>query len=174
MGNQTTTGGVQTVTGAMTRPADTNAYVQYDLIANATSGAVAAELANAVRARGEGFRWEGARLRSNNALAKGKTFRLHLFRAAPSLTVNDNGVFNASGAQTLAVADIAGYVGYLDLILSEAGVAGAAGRANLAGVRSITPTPDLSLWWVLEVRDAAGYTPTNGEVFSLVLEGQWP
>lgn len=166
--------GIPLLNSVLTRPADTTAYVQYDLIANSTSAAVAMEVTEAVRAANEGLVWRGARLRSTNALAKGKTFRVHLFRSLPTLTVNDNGVFNASGAQTLAVSDIAGYVGYLDIILTEAGVAGAAGRANLDGERMIHPVaPSTSLWWVLEVRDAGGYTPLSAEQFHLVLGGFW-
>lgn len=167
-----TPGGLQAVPSTLTRPADTTAYTQYDLIASLTSSAIAAEIQNTVRFGKEGFRWEGARLYSTNASAKTKTFRLHLFDSQPTLSANDNDAFNASGAQTLAVADVYGYVGYLDITLSEAGTAGATGRAGLDYIRTIAPA-GTSLYWVLEVRDAAGYTPISGEVFTLNLEGQW-
>lgn len=168
-----TPGGLQTLAATLIRPADTTAYVQYDLVANAVAGAVAIEIPNAVRSAGECFRWEGARLRTTNAAVKGKTLRIHLWRAAPTLTVNDNGAFNPTGAQTFAVADIAGYVGYIDIQFTEAGVIGAAGRGTLVGARTVSPVTGTSLWATLEVRDAA-YPPLSAEQISLVLEGQWP
>lgn len=167
-----TPGGLQTLPATLVRPADTTAYGQYDLVANAVAGAVAIEIPNAVRSGGECFRWEGARLRTTNAAVKGKTLRLHLWRAAPTLNVNDNGVFNPTGVQTFAVADIAGYVGYIDVQFTEAGVTGASGRATLVAARTVSPVTGTSLWATIEVRDLA-YAPLSAEQISLVLEGQW-
>lgn len=168
-----TPGGLQVLRSSVTRPANTTGYAQYDAILALTSGATAVEITGAVRAAGEVFRWEGVRLRSTNKLARGKTFRLHLFDRAPTLTVSDNGIFNPSGAQVLAVEDIAGYIGYADVTLTEAGsTTGAAGRAN-PDVRAVSPYTGTSLWWVLEVRDSGGYTPISGEVFHVALGGQW-
>jgi len=168
-----TPGGLQALSATLTRPANTTAYAQYDLVADSTSAAAATPILNAVRAAGECFRWEGARLRTPNPAAKGKTFRLHLWRTLPTLTVQDNGIFNPTGAGVLTVSDIAGYVGYVDVTLTEAGVAGASGRGDLAGARTATPSSGTSLWVTVEQRDAAGYTPVSAEAFSIVLEGQW-
>ena len=168
-----TPGGLQAIPSSFIRENNVSAYAQYDLLAASTTAATAVEIVGAVRAAGEAFRWEGVRLRSTNPLAKGKTFRVHLFAGAPTLGVNDNGVFNASGANVLAVSDIAGYVGYVDVTLDMAGTAGAAGRGGLDYQQTIVPTTGTSLWWVLEQRDAAGYTPIAQEQFHARFMGQW-
>ncbi len=165
-----TPGGLAAISSSFTRPSNTTAYAQYDLVSNSTSAAVATEIPDAVRAAGEKIRWEGARLASSNPLAKGKTFRVYLWTAAPTLSVNDNGAFNAS--QTLAVSDVASLVGYLDITLSEAGTAAATGRANLVEPRTCGPASGTSLYWTLEQRDSGGYTPVSAEDFTLILEGQ--
>lgn len=168
-----TPGGLKAPWSTFTRPANTTAYAQYDLISNSTSAATLIELSSMVRTDGEAFRWEGARLYSSNPLAKTKTFRVHLFSASTALAVNDNDAFNASGAQTLGVASVASYIGYIDVTLSEAGTAGAAGRAGLDYMRTIQPASGTSLYWCLEARDSAGYTPISQETFTFVPEGQW-
>lgn len=167
----TTPGGLQSVSATLTRPANTTAYAQGDLIADSTSAAAATEIEDAVRAAGESFRWEGARLKSSNTGAKGKTFRAYLWSAVPTLSVHDNGAFNAS--QTLAVSDVASLVGYIDITLTEAGTASAVGRANLAEPRTAGPASGTSLWVTFEQRDSSGYTPISGETFNITLEGQW-
>lgn len=169
-----TPGGLQALPSTLTRVnGDTTPYSQYDLIADSLSAAQATPILNAVRSAGECFRWEGMRLRSSNASAKGKTFRVHLWAVQPTLSANDNGVFNAGGLQVLAVADIVGYVGYLDVTLTEAGAAGAAGRAVLSDPRTVTPNSGTTLWWTLEQRDATGYSPISAEIFAAHFWGQW-
>lgn len=165
-----TPGGLAAISSSFTRPANATPYGQYDLVANSTSAAAATEIANAVRSAGEKIRWEGGRLKSSNPLAKGKTFRVYLWSATPTLSVNDNGVFNAS--QVLAVSDITNLVGYLDITLSDAGTATAVGRANLTEPRTAGPATGTSLYWTLEQRDSGGYTPISAETFTFIMEGQ--
>ncbi|WNV48183.1 hypothetical protein Ql52_gp047 [Caulobacter phage Quill_5.2] len=168
-----TPGGLAVVSGQITRPADTTAYAQYDLMADSTSAATPGQILGAVRAIGESIRMEVVRLRTSNASAKGRTIRVHFFNQAPTLTVNDNASFNPSGAQTLAVSGIGGYVGYADVLLSEAGATGATGHAAFLTPRTTKPTNDNNLYFVLEQRDSTGYTPIASEVFTVAVEGQW-
>lgn len=171
----TTPNGVLTVSGSFTRPADTSAYLQYDLIADSTSAATPLALANAVRNAGDHIRIDRIRVRSSAAAAKGKQVRVHLFRTAPTLGVNDNGIFNATGADTLAVSDIVGWVGSFDVTLDKAGAAGASGQGvpSIGNSVSTSPSSGTSLYAVLELRSVAGYTPTSGETFGVTLEGVW-
>ncbi|ATI16354.1 hypothetical protein HOS13_gp47 [Caulobacter phage Lullwater] len=168
-----TPGGLAVVSGQLTRPADTNAYVQYDLIANSTTAATASSIMDAVRNTGEALRIEVVSLHTSNEAAKGKTFRVHLFSSQPTLTVNDNGVFNAGGAQTLAISGVGGYVGYVDVLLAQAGATGAVGNAAFSIPRTVKPSSANNIYFVLEQRDAAGYTPLSSEVLTVTIEGQW-
>ncbi len=172
---QTTAGGIQTVSSVLTRPTNTTPYAQYDLIADSTSAASAISFLNAVRTAGEGFRAERFRLRSSNAAAKGIQIRAHIWRLAPVLTVNDNGIFNASGAGVLAVSDISGHVGAFDVTLDYAGASGAQGvGVPLVGsALTLVPTSGTSLYVTYELRTGAGYTPMSGETFAGAIEGIW-
>lgn len=171
----TTSGGIQTVAAVLTRPANVIAYSQYDLIADSVSAAAATPFPNAVRAAGEGFRAERFRLRSNNPLAKGISIRGHVWRLNPTLSVQDNAIFNTGGLDTLGVADITGHVGAFDVTLTYAGAAGAQGiGVPLVGPAiTIVPSTGTTLYVVYELRTVTGYTPLSGETFSGTFEGIW-
>lgn len=171
-----TPGGVQTVSIAFTRPADTNAYAQYDLVGpSTTAGAAVVTLANAVRAPGEAFRIEKASLRCSDPGLKGKQIRVHVWRAAPALSVGDNGVFNSSGLDVLAVADIDAYLGGFDITLDKAGTAGAKGfAAPLDGVAmTLKPASGVDAFLTFEVRTAGSFTPVSAATFATTLYGIW-
>lgn len=162
------------------RPADNTAYLIYDLVGNSvTAGSVLIEFTNVARAAGEAIRLERLRMRKSNPTLTNASFRIHLFRTQPLPTVGDNGIFNASGANTLALTDIAGRIGEIDITMDRAGTAGAQG----IGVPSVgsaitceTPSPgvaghETSLWALVEARAAYGGAAANGETFVLTLEG---
>jgi hypothetical protein len=168
--------GVQTVSVAFTRPADTTAYAQYDLIGpSTTAGSAVVTLANVVRAAGEAFRVNKASLRCSDPLLKGKQIRVHVWRVAPSLAVGDNGVFNSGGLDTLAVADIDGYLGGFDITLDKAGTAGAKGTGvPIDGSdMTISPSTGVDCWLTFEVRTSGGFTPVSGATFHTTLFGIW-
>jgi hypothetical protein len=173
-----TPNGVKSLSVSFTRPADTNAYAQYDLVGpSTTAGAAVVTLAGAVRAPGETFRVDKAALRCSDPLLKGKQIRVHVWRTAPALGVGDNGAFNAADGGTFAVADIAGHVGSFDITLDRAGTAGAKGSAGpLDGLPvyiepSVAGTVDAFL--TFEVRTAGGFTPVSGATFVTTLYGIW-
>lgn len=170
-----TPGGLLTVTAGLVRPADTTAYAAGDLLANSTTaGSVAPlELAGVTRAAGEAIRIERVRLRKSGPGLTNAAFRVHLFRKAPVVSVGDNGVFNASGV--LALADIEGHVGAVDVVMDVAAVIGARG-VGLPSVGSGMTCEsagaaghETSLWALIEVR--AAYTPAAGESVFVTLEG---
>lgn len=172
-----TPGGFKDISASFTRPADTTAYAQYDLIAPSTSAASAVvTLAGAVRAAGEAFRIDKAALRCSDANLKGKTIRIHIWRTLPSLSVGDNGAFNASDAGVLAVADIAGYCGSIDVTFDKAGTAGAKGFGTTADGSPVylSPSSGIDGYLTFEVRTAGGFTPVSAATFVAALYGVWP
>ncbi len=168
-------GGLLTVTAGFARPSDTATYAVGDLVANSTTaGSVAAvELAGAVRAAGEAIRIERVRLRKSGAVLAQASFRVHLFRTAPVVSVGDNGAFNIAGV--LALSDIEGHVGSADVTLDLAAATGAKGVGLPATGTGVTCDSsggaghETSLWVLIEAR--AAYAPVAGETFHVTLEG---
>lgn len=170
-----TPGGLMSVSASVTRPADATAYAAGDLVANSTTaGAVTPlELFGATRAAGEAVRIERVRLRKSGVGLTNAAFRVHLFRKAPVVSVGDNGAFNASGV--LALADIEGHVGTVDLVMDTAAAIGARGAglpssgAGMTCESAGTAGHETSLWALIEARGA--YTPVSGEAFHVTIEG---
>ena len=168
-------GGLQAVaSNTMTRPADTTAYAQYDLVANSTTAGSVTGLVfpNAVRFDLECARFERLRLRKSSASQTNATFRVYLFTALPTLSVGDNGVLNTSGG-VMAIDDMDKLVGWFDVTMNRSGTAGAwgVGTPNAGPALTIKPASGTSLYGLIEA--TAAYTPTSGETFNAVLEGQW-
>ena len=170
-----TPGGLMCVSASVTRPADATAYAAGDLVANSTTaGAVTPlELFGATRAAGEAIRIERVRLRKTGVGLTNAGFRVHLFRKAPVVSVGDNGVFNVSGV--LALADIEGHVGAVDLVMDTAAAIGARGAglpssgAGITCESAGTAGHETSLWALIEARGA--YAPVSGEAFHVTIEG---
>ncbi len=169
-------GGLTVVTASITRPADTTAYAVGDLLANSTvAGAVVPiELAAVTRSAVEAIRIERVRLRKTGPALAGASFRVHLFRRAPVVTVGDNAAFD-NGTGLLSLTDITGYVGSMDIVMDRAAAIGATGSGLVNGGGGITcetgstAGKDRSLWALIEVRGA--YTPIAGETFAIMIEG---
>lgn len=167
--------GLLTVSGSFSRPADTAVYAAGDLVANSTTAASVepVELVNAVRFAGEAIRIERVRLRKSGPGLTHAAFRVHLFSLPPTTSVGDNAAFNASGV--LALSDIEGYVGAIDVTLDTAAAVGARGAGTPVAGAGITCEPaggegvETSLWALVEAR--AAYTPAAGETFVVTLEG---
>lgn len=169
-----TPSGFLTVSMSFARPADTLAYAAGDLVANSTvlGSLVVPKIQNVMRMVGEAVRVERIRLRKTSVTLVSATFRVHLFRIAPTLSVADNGVFNAAGV--LALADITGYVGGFDVTMDVAGAAGASGRgvplmgSGVTLEASGTVGDETTVWVVIQA--TAAYVPASGETFTLTLE----
>ncbi|CAN5335730.1 hypothetical protein BH09PSE1_BH09PSE1_08100 [soil metagenome] len=168
-------GGLLTVAASFVRPADTTAYAVGDLAANsALAGSVVpVELIGAMRSAGEAIRIERVRLRKSGPSLINAAFRVHLFRKAPTVGVGDNGAFNASGV--LALTDIEGHVGYIDVTMDLAAAVGARGvgvpgtGAGVTCEAAGAAGHETSLWALIETR--AVYAPVSGETFYLTVEG---
>lgn len=168
-------GGLLTVGAGFARPADTAAYAPGDLVANsAAAGSVApVEFIGAARAVGEAIRIERVRLRKSSPSLTEAVFRVHLFDMAPTVGVGDNAAFSASGV--LALSDIDGHLGFIDVTMVSAAAIGAKGvgiPAIGAGMTCKTEGGmghETSVWALIEAR--AAYAPVSGETFYLTLEG---
>jgi hypothetical protein len=167
-------GGLQAVAAtAFSRPADTTAYTSGDLVANSTTAGSVTGLVfpNAVRFDLECARFERIRLRKSGTSLTSASFRVYLFTALPTLSAGDNAAFNSSSV--LAVDDMDKLVGWFDVTMDRSGAAGARGTGtpNSGPALTIKPASGTSLYGLIEA--TAAYTPTSGETFNAVLEGQW-
>lgn len=169
--------GIQRITSAtLTRPSDTTAYAQYDLVANSTTaGSVTPiEIKNAVRNVNpqEALRIEGLTLYKSGTSLTSASFRVYILNADPgTFTVGDNARFNTSGA--LGIPVVSGLLGYFDVTMSFSGTAGAVGFgvSNTGVPINAKPANGTSLYAIIEA--SAAYTPASAETFDIVLEGQW-
>lgn len=158
---------IKNSSNSFTRPADTTAYASGDLVANSTTAGsvVAVSIGNVA------FNDQGSAIIRRVALRKSGTsttsasFRVHLFKAAPSTVTNgDNGAFSVSG--------VADYIGACDVTVGQAFTDGAIGfgvpntgsefMVRLAGGSA------QKIYALIEAR--AAYTPSSAEVFTLVVD----
>jgi hypothetical protein len=166
-------GGFFTVSAAFNRPGNTTAYVAHQRVADSTSAATVAELTGVARATGEAVRIEKARLRKTGTSLTNAQFRVHFFRTMPTVSVNDAGVFD-NGSGVLALADISGYLGAIDITMDKAATVGSRGAGVPTTGNSITCEAagtsghETSIWFVIEA--LAAYVPANGETFTLTIE----
>lgn len=160
------------ISDSFTRPSNTTAYGAGDLVANDTDEANVVPLSFPRLAIPGAFRAiRRARLVASSVNLTNAQFRLHLFQGAAAVdpTAGDNAAFNSS--ETLAVATVAGYLGFFNLTLDRAGVAGAfASGVPDTGEEIIVAGADGAIVsGLLEV--LAAYTPTSAGTFQVSLEG---
>jgi hypothetical protein len=145
-----------------TRPANTTQYAVGNLVANSTTAGSVTPLSwTAARVAQESFSILRARIITSSTTTNG-IFRLHLFSASPTCANGDNGAYSVSGS--------AGYLGDIDVSVSQAFTDGAFG----VGVSNVGPAIQSALasgtliYGLLEARSA--YTPTSAETFTVILE----
>jgi hypothetical protein len=151
---------------SFTRPADTTAYADGDLVANnTTAGSVAAMSFEFLNRNQRTCCIRGARIHKSGTGVTGSTFRVHLFSASPGVANGDNGAFVPSV--------VSGWLGRIEVVVDEAGTAGAVGRAVATDGIHIAlsgPQTNVTLYGLLEAKGA--YTPASGEVFTVTLEAE--
>lgn len=148
-----------------TRPADTTAYADGDLVANSTTaGSVAALVFAIPTGLGKNIKIIGGTLqKSDQTDVANSQFRIHVYTSEPTPANGDNGAWST---------DIAGYLGFVDLGLMIA-------HTDDAYVRTYTPLVEIishymgvntKLYGLLEA-DAA-YSPASAETFTagLIIE----
>lgn len=153
-------GSILNPSSAFTRPADTTAYSSGDLVANNTvAGNVTPMQFTAARVAEGSFMIRRARMYKSGTSITTAAFRLHLYKAAPTVTNGDNGVFSSSGA--------ASYIGALDITVDQAFTDGAFGASDIDEM-SVKLDSGQIIYGLLEARGA--YAPTSSEVFTLFVE----
>lgn len=157
---------VAAVSASVTRPADTTAYADGDLMANSTTaGSVVPLQWTIARATDTAIRVTGAKVRTSNTSVTNAVFRVHLYRVSPTVANGDNGAWSSSGS--------ANYVGCVDVTVDKAFTDGAAGTGiPCTGLASTTVTFPVAgtriLYGLIEVKGA--YTPTSAQVTTVTLE----
>lgn len=141
---------------SFTRPANTTAYAQGDLIANdATAGSVVA-----LEFGRDGSGWRKirqARLHKDSNTTTGANYRLWLLSADPTVTNGDNGALAGDWSASV--------IGVLEGSTPYAATDGVTMFLDAAGIE---PLASGVIYGLLEAR--ASYTPTSGEVFTVTLE----
>jgi hypothetical protein len=112
-----------TSSASFTRPANTTAYADGDLVANsATAASVVPLTFTTSRVVGQGT-IARVRLYKSNPSATNANFTLHLFTSDPGVPTNgDNGA--------LGIASAAGHIGSVECDMTSGGLAGTAGLSK--------------------------------------------
>lgn len=153
------------VEAEFTRPADTTQYAAADAVGTASTNVLTFNKVGAYT--GAGARITGFRLlRSDGADITGATFRLHLYKVAPT-GIADN------TTNTVLYANRANYLGYLDTgtpVQSGSGSA-AISAVNISPGLMVVTGASGAIFGALEVLGT--YTPASAETFSIGLTVEW-
>lgn len=153
-------------TSTLTRPANTTAYSQNDVISsNTTAGSVVVPSVTAARVAAGSFMVRRVRLTTNVTTGwSAASLAVRLWTAAPTYTNGDNGAYAvATGA--------AGYLGSFTVSLEQfADGASGQGSPAIGGDLGIKLPAGQLVYWDLQLVSTAGVTPISGQTFTLTLE----
>lgn len=152
-------------TSVLTRPADTTAYSQNDLIANNTTAGSVTVPSFAIATSGGGACIGRVRLTTNKTSGwDATTFTMRLWTAAPTYTNGDNAAYAvATGA--------AGFLASFSVTLSQF-ADGASGVGAPAVGNNVCPklASGTSIYWDLQYTGSASLTPASGQTFTATPE----
>lgn len=152
---------IYTPSVSFTRPTDTTAYAEGDLVANSTTAASVVVPTWNTSSPSGAFKIMGVRLLKSTALVTNAQFRVHLYSAIPTIaTAGDNSAFasNVSGR--------AGWLGSFDGTM-VASHADGCGVVCLPTLQVPSRVAEAAALFGLVVALAA-YAPGSGEVFTVV------
>jgi len=150
------------LSASFTRPANTTQYTAKDAVGTATTNVLTFSGASA--GAGGGGKIVAAKIIASNITVTTKSFRLHIYTAAPT-DIADNAV------NTVLAANAATYVGFIDLPTPNSGTleASGTGGGSYAVTRVDPPlgyvTTSSKLYGALEAIGA--YTPASAETFTV-------
>jgi hypothetical protein len=152
---------VRKVSDSFTRPSDTTAYADNDLVANSTTAGSVVPLSFNV-GRG-GVKIVGARIqKSDESDVANATFTLHLFGSSPTVANGDNGAISHS------LSDKFGSISFATMTAAtDEGYALANGGDTIL--------PDGLYWYTSNgriyalIQAEAAYSPASAEVFAVTL-----
>ena len=144
----------RTVSSSFTRPADTTAYADEDLVANSTTAGSVTPLNFSV---GDGAKIARVRLVKSVATPTNANFTLYLFNTSPTVANGDNGAFSpiVAGMFASVALDATGSLGSDDCVVFN----------NLAKEIVCTNSTIFGL-----LKAEAAYTPGSAEVFTVYLD----
>jgi hypothetical protein len=157
-----------TASASFTRPADTTAYADTDLVANnTTAGSVAAmQFTGFIDRNQRSGRIVGARIHKSGTTVANASFRLWLLSSEPGVANGDNGTITLATCTTvlgsIPVAATAFKAGTAGSVGHGAPDIGTAVRFNLAGTQD-----SVILYGYLEAE--AAYSPASAEVFTVTI-----
>lgn len=157
-----------TPTSVLTRPSDTNPYVQNDLLASSTTaGSIVVPSITAVRADGGSSAVRKLRLYTNKITSGMATaqFRVELWSAAPTFTNGDNGAYAvATGAASWLAA-------FESNVMTQVGDGAYCALSPVVGSEvGFNLVSGTLVYWSLKEIDLTGFTPASGQTFTLVPE----
>lgn len=145
------------VSSNFTRPNDTTAYDQHDLVANSTTAGSVTPLSWGVPLNSKIWR---AVIVKSGATATNASFILNLFGASPTVANGDNGALSHTRSK------------FLDKLALDATSSKASDECVIAATFSV-PVFNLGYGTVYGLLQAnAAYTPTAQEVFTVFLIGE--
>lgn len=157
---------IANLVGSFTRPSNTTAYASGDLVANSTT----AGSVTATEVRGLGHAPAGSAIvrrvgiRKSGTSTTNASFRVHLFLTGSITAANgDNSAFSTN--------NVADYLGYADVTVSQAFTDGSVGFAAPAVgsefMVRLEPGSQ-SIYALIEAQ--AAYTPASAEVFTVIVD----
>jgi len=156
------TGLIKKISYSFTRPANTTAYADGDLVANSTTAGSVIPLSFNV-GRG-GIELAGATLyKSDETDVTAADFSLHLFGSSPTVTNGDNGALAYNYSDKFAVIQFATMVAATDVAWAWP----EGGTNNVAGFSGATWQTTGVIYGLLEADGA--YTPASAEEFTVIL-----
>lgn len=150
---------IENPSASFTRPANTTAYADGDLVANNTTAGSVSPLKFNVPEDCEIAR---VRISKSGTSVTNTTFRVHLYAgAAPTVANGDNGAFSSDQAANL--------LGDFEVVVDRACSDGAVGVAGpRRGSTMLRRQFNGVLYALVEAKGA--YTPASAEVFTVTLE----
>jgi hypothetical protein len=144
------------VASTMTRPADTTAYAQGDLVANSTTAGSVTPFSFVIP-------WKrscvirGVSIKKSGTTATNATFKVHIFKDSPTVANGDNGAISTSYSNKIGVIAPGIMTAHTD----------SSSTTGYSGNFYVDTDTDRTLYALLEA-DAA-YTPASAETFIVTL-----
>lgn len=150
---------------SFTRPSDTTAYANADLVANSTTAGSVVPLTFAIPTAARVFKLWKVIIKKSGTAVTNATFNLHLFRDSPTVANGDNGA--------ISVAVGANYAGKVAVDVSSTSptITGGSTGFALSGTNLVSTDTDGIIYGLLEA--TAAYTPASGEVFTVSILGEY-
>lgn len=154
------------VSSSFTRPADTTAYAQGDLVANSTTAGSVTPLTFKIP-YGRGLKVHRVNITRSDATVTNAKFKVHFFKDSPTVANGDNGALSAT---------VSGYLGTISVdgsgqAFSDDGSAfGVYVNNSVFAPMVCLADVDQKIYGLVSA-DAA-YTPTSGGTFTVSIIGE--